>query len=587
MDANLINIFYTDKDWIVTTNQNGKTKITARNENELHEETKNFIEIEDKKPETTRENYVFMKTKIARLFISDIHCAVKSDDYFKFKNVLFAGLELFGTVTSAYVHGDYNCVVLDDGTSNIICLFKKYIADEAKIHCDKKLQNFYSALKNDNTDSLILKVAIMMKKNTRDVLSKVPRLTEINIGDTVRIVGKLSEYNNKKYVFINRFNLDNSNQGLEDNLKQLLDLKYRLHKIQAIVSDVPPPGVSILKPLMGVDPNLSSNLETFFTMNYPSYELLFSVEDKKDPAIEIVNTLKEKYPKVDATIYTGGSTVGVNPKINNINTAYEASNYDLILISDSGIRMKEDTLLDMVNHLSDRTGIVHQMPFTCDRNGFAATLEKIYFGTAQSRIYLAADLLGTNCHTGMSTLMRKQVLEQQGGLKKFGCYLAEDYFIAQCFLDNGWRLAISSHPALQNSGTCDVHSFQERLLRWAKLRVAMVPLLILLEPLSECMVIGFFAAWSTSYLFKFEPLVFYLVHILLWFMCDWILLSIVQNGSLPFNKFDFIIGWLFRECSGPYLFLLAFMNPAIRWRNRMFKLAWGGLAQEINPRIKC
>ncbi|KAH1023474.1 hypothetical protein HUJ04_012674 [Dendroctonus ponderosae] len=310
-------------------------------------------------------------------------------------------------------------------------------------------------------------------------------------------------------------------------------------------------------------------------------------KDEKDPAIEVVNSLIEKYPKVQTDVFIGGSTVGVNPKINNMHKAFEASNYDLILISDSGIRMKEDTLQDMVNHMTERTGIVHQMPFTSDRNGFAATLEKIYFGTAQSRMYLSADCVRVNCHTGMSTLMRKHVLEEEGGLKSFGCYLAEDFFISKHFLDKGWKTTISSQPAMQNSGVCDVHSFQARLTRWAKLRMAMLPLVIVFEPLSECMVIGACAGWATSLLFRWEPLVFYLIHILVWFLCDWLLLSIVQNGSLPFSKFEFIIGWLFRECTGPYLFILAVFDPSIRWRNRCFKLAWGGIAQEVSPRSKC
>jgi len=33
--------------------------------------------------------------------------------------------------------------------------------------------------------------------------------------------------------------------------------------------------------------------------------------------------------------------------------------------------------MDMVHHLKDDVGIVHQMPFTSDREGFAATLEKV------------------------------------------------------------------------------------------------------------------------------------------------------------------------------------------------------------------
>jgi ceramide glucosyltransferase len=115
----------------------------------------------------------------------------------------------------------------------------------------------------------------------------------------------------------------------------------------------------------------------------------------------------------------------------------------------------------------------------------------------------------------------------------------------------------------------------------------MIPFVILLEPLSECMMIGAVTAWSVSVIFQWDFFVFYLVHILIWFICDWTLLRIVQNGSLPFNKFHFVIGWLFRELSGPYLFVNAVLDPPIKWRNRIFKLAWGGVAQELNPRIKC
>ena len=56
---------------------------------------------------------------------------------------------------------------------------------------------------------------------------------------------------------------------------------------------------------------------------------------------------------------------------------------------------------------------------------------QIYFGTQHSRAYLVANWLGENCATGMSWLIKKQVLEREGGMISFANYLAEDFFIGK------------------------------------------------------------------------------------------------------------------------------------------------------------
>lgn len=369
----------------------------------------------------------------------------------------------------------------------------------------------------------------------------------------------------------------------------LITARCKLHRKSTVPTsyEVPLQGVSIIKPLMGVDSNLYNNLETFFTLDYPLYEILFCVEDKQDPVLVLIKKLMDKYPTVDARLFLGGCRVGVNPKINNMYPAYEAAKHELILISDSGIRMKEDTLLDMVRCMGDNVGLVHQLPFTYEqRQGFAAAYEKIYFGTVQSRMYLAADLLNINCHTGMSALIRKAPLDEVGGLKTFGVYLAEDFFYAKSLVDRGWKITVCSQPALQNSGQCELPLFQARLRRWAKLRVAMLPTTIILEPLSECLILGACASWAATVLFEWDSLVFYLIHILMWFMMDWTLLCVVQNSALPLNKLDFLFGWIMNETVRPYLFLQAVLDPLIQWRSRVYKLKWGGLAEEVKAKVK-
>ena len=110
-------------------------------------------------------------------------------------------------------------------------------------------------------------------------------------------------------------------------------------------------------------------------------------------------------------LFLGGKKVGINPKINNLMPGYEVAKYDLIWICDSGIRVTPDTLTDMANQMTEKVGLVHGLPYVADRQGFAATLEQVYFGTSHPRSYISANLTGFKCVTGMSCLMRKDVLD--------------------------------------------------------------------------------------------------------------------------------------------------------------------------------
>ena len=364
--------------------------------------------------------------------------------------------------------------------------------------------------------------------------------------------------------------------------------KWRLHKqprISGNILEQSLPGVSILKPLSDSDDcNLFSNLETFFTLDYPGpFEILFCIQDKSDKILQAyIERLSIVYPDVETQVFHGGKDVGINPKINNMYPGYASSKYELILISDSRIRMKKDTLTDMVSCMAENTGLVHQMPFTYNETGiFSATLERIHFGTSFARMYLVANFVGLNCAVGMSSMVRKCILEKSGGLESFGKYLAEDFFIAQAVLDSGRKICISSQPALQNSKQGDISSFHSRITRWTKLRIAMTPIAIFCEPFSECMLLGSLTTWSVMTVFGWDPLSFFFIHLLIWFLMDWILLLVIQNGEWPFNKFDFLVIWVYRELTVPYLYITSFLSPDIKWGSKRFRLKFGGVAEVL------
>lgn len=92
----------------------------------------------------------------------------------------------------------------------------------------------------------------------------------------------------------------------------------------------------------------------------------------------------------------------------------------------------------------------------------------------------------------------------------------------------GWRFAMSTQVAMQNSGSYSISQFQSRMIRWTKLRINMLPATIICEPISECFVASLIIGWAAHHVFRWDIMVFFMCHCLAWFIFDYIQLRGVQ-----------------------------------------------------------
>lgn len=339
------------------------------------------------------------------------------------------------------------------------------------------------------------------------------------------------------------------------------------------------PGVSIVKPLMGMDPLLEENLESHFTLKYPKFELLICFHDDEDPAINLVKRLQEKYPKVDVRVFCEGRREIMNPMVQNMVQGYESAQYEYVWISTSRIKASTEIVEDMVVKLQQpNVALVHQMPFFIQSTGLASTIEKMYFGCALARYYIAFSLLGFCCVTGMSYMFRKSVLDQLNGLGWYGRFLAEDFFLTKAIHEKGYKMVLSAYPAQQNINSTSVSGFVDRMVRWLRLRLNMLTVVTsFLEPLTECLPLGLLGAVAVYGFFGVHPVVFLCSHLAAWVVLDYFRLRNVQNGPVGIGKLRFLGLWVFRELLAIWIFLRAVSNPhRVTWGKRTYYVYTGG-----------
>lgn len=225
-------------------------------------------------------------------------------------------------------------------------------------------------------------------------------------------------------------------------------------------------GVTILKPLHGVEPGLADNIASFQAQSYPGpIQIVCGVQDPSDPAIAIV---QQQDAALDLVVDT--TMHGLNRKVSNLINIWRRAEHDTIVLSDSDIRVDGDYLAGIIAALDqDNVGAV-----TC-----------LYHGFAVAGVWSRLAALGINGHFlpnvitgvglglarpcfGSTIAFKRKPFVEAGGFGAVADCLADDYAIGASFRDRGYDVAI---PPLTVGHACAESSARELWqhdVRWAR-----------------------------------------------------------------------------------------------------------------------
>lgn len=256
------------------------------------------------------------------------------------------------------------------------------------------------------------------------------------------------------------------------------------------------PGVSIVRPVCGLENQIETTLRTTFQLTYPRYEIIFCVASERDPVVPLVKSLIAEHPHVRAALLVGDDHFSVNPKLNNCVKGWEAASYDWIAMTDSNVLMPRDYIEQLLSRTDAQTAIASAPPVGSDPDGLWAELECAFLNTYQARWQLAADAVGIGFAHGKNMLWRREVLDAAGGIRALGAEPAEDAAGTKIVRAQALKVHLVPRPFPQPLGRRALGEVWRRQLRWARLRRSSFKSFFLPEILSG----GFLPLLGVSFL---------------------------------------------------------------------------------------
>jgi ceramide glucosyltransferase len=201
------------------------------------------------------------------------------------------------------------------------------------------------------------------------------------------------------------------------------------------------PGVTILKPIHGLEKNLAENLRSACSLDYPEYQVVLSVQRPDDPALPLLRALAEEFGPERVTVSVVDSEPIVNGKVQNLLGGLQVARHDILLISDSDVRLRPDYLKTIVAPLADPdVGCVCTLYRATSAESWFEKLELLSYNAEFVIHVIFAKVTGASKFClGCSVAIRRQALQAAGGLEALEDYLVEDFELGRRINRAGYR----------------------------------------------------------------------------------------------------------------------------------------------------
>jgi ceramide glucosyltransferase len=228
--------------------------------------------------------------------------------------------------------------------------------------------------------------------------------------------------------------------------------------------------ISILKPLSGIDDGLEQNLRSFFKQRYPAFEILFAVRHSNDPAVAVVEKLQEEFPSVQSRLVVTGEPSYPNAKVYSLDCMLGEARHDLLVMSDSDIRVGRGFLESIAGEFKDGRIAIATCPYRAVAGrSLWSRLEAVGMNTEFLGGLLVARMLeGVRFAVGPTIVARRHALQGIDGFDRLKDYLAEDFVMGRFAADAGYGVILSRTIVEHRIGSESFLANASHRLRWAR-----------------------------------------------------------------------------------------------------------------------